>query len=52
MPRESKGRHRLNAYPPANWKALYAGVGLLLAELDRYLTRFERWAAAEGILEA
>jgi hypothetical protein len=39
-----------HAYPPANWRALHAGVGVLLAELDRYIIRLEHWADAEGIL--
>ncbi len=39
-----------HAYPPANWRALHEGVLVLVAELDRFLTRFARWAREEGII--
>jgi uncharacterized protein YutE (UPF0331/DUF86 family) len=39
-----------HAYPPANWRALRDGVLVLVAELDRFLARFARWAEDEGIL--
>jgi hypothetical protein len=40
-----------HAYPPAGWRALHEGVGILLAELDRYLDRCATWLTDEGILE-
>jgi uncharacterized protein YutE (UPF0331/DUF86 family) len=39
-----------HAYPPANWKALHEGVMVLVDELDRYISRFARWATDEEIL--
>ncbi|HST56101.1 MAG TPA: hypothetical protein VLJ42_09440 [Solirubrobacteraceae bacterium] len=39
-----------HAYPLAGWKILHEGVLTLVKELDRYVTRFERWALVEGIL--
>jgi uncharacterized protein YutE (UPF0331/DUF86 family) len=39
-----------HAYPPANWRALHEGVLVLVAELDRFLARFARWAREEGVL--
>jgi uncharacterized protein YutE (UPF0331/DUF86 family) len=39
-----------HAYPPANWKSLHEGVLVLVEELDRYITRFARWAREEEIL--
>lgn len=39
-----------HAYPPANWKTLHEGVLVLVQELDRFLTRFARWAKDEDIL--
>ncbi len=34
----------------ANWKTLHEGVLVLVQELDRYITRFARWASDEEIL--
>jgi uncharacterized protein YutE (UPF0331/DUF86 family) len=39
-----------HAYPPANWKTLHEGVLVLVDELDKYTTRFARWAYKEEIL--
>jgi hypothetical protein len=39
-----------HAYPPANWHVLHEGVLVLVAELDRFVARFARWARQEGIL--
>ncbi len=39
-----------HAYPPAAWRTLHEGVRTLLDELDRYVDRFVKWAADEGIL--
>jgi uncharacterized protein YutE (UPF0331/DUF86 family) len=39
-----------HAYPPANWKTLHEGVLVLVDELDRYITRFARWAIDAEIL--
>ena len=38
-----------HAYPPADLRALHAGVQTLMYELDSYLVRFARWVEAEGI---
>ncbi len=38
-----------HAYPPADLRALHAGVETLVEELDSYLVRFARWVEAEGI---
>lgn len=39
-----------HVYPPANWKTLHEGVLVLVQEIDRFLTRFARWAKDEDIL--
>ncbi len=39
-----------HAYPPANWRAVHSGVLVLMAELDRYIVNFERWARDAEIL--
>lgn len=39
-----------HAYPPADLRALHAGVRTLVDELDSYLVRFARWVEAEGIV--
>lgn len=39
-----------HAYPPADLRALHAGVLTLRDELDGYVTRLGDWAAAAGIV--
>ncbi len=38
-----------HAYPPADLRALHAGVRTLVDEVDAYVVRFARWVEAEGI---